>query len=150
MFAAKVNIEVQWTDEVTIAAIERNGGTITTRYYDPLSLAAVINPLKFFNRGIPIPKCKLPPEDALEFYLDSKKRGYLADQEQISQARLELAQKFGYQLKDIEEDPKFEMLTKRKSSSQIFFGLNPGWVVNMKDKCVMKPGDEQYNTYYTS
>ncbi|KAL5016113.1 hypothetical protein ScPMuIL_005702 [Solemya velum] len=150
VFAAKVNIEVQWTDEVTIAAIERNGGTITTRYFDPLSLAAVVNPLRFFSRGIPIPKCKLPPEDALEFYMDPKNRGYLADQEHISEGRLELAQKYGYKLTDIQEDPMFDMLTKRKNPSQVFFGLNPGWIVNLKDKCVIKPVDEQYKTYYAS
>jgi large subunit ribosomal protein L15 len=51
IFKAKVNIEVQWTSEPVIAAIERNGGVITTAYYDVHSLWAVINPKKFFNKG---------------------------------------------------------------------------------------------------
>ena len=37
-FCAKVNIEVQIASEGAIAAIERNGGVITTGYYDPRSL----------------------------------------------------------------------------------------------------------------
>jgi hypothetical protein len=50
-FKAKVNIEVQWASEPVIAAIERNGGVITTAYYDVHSLWAVINPQKFFKKG---------------------------------------------------------------------------------------------------
>lgn len=38
MFAAKINIEVQRASEGAIAAIERNGGVLTTSYYDPISL----------------------------------------------------------------------------------------------------------------
>lgn len=37
-FAAKINIEVQRASEGAIAAIERNGGVITTSFYDPISL----------------------------------------------------------------------------------------------------------------
>lgn len=51
IFKAKVNIEVQWASEPVIAAIERNGGVITTAYYDVHSLWAVINPKKFFSKG---------------------------------------------------------------------------------------------------
>ncbi|PNF38106.1 hypothetical protein B7P43_G15358 [Cryptotermes secundus] len=51
IFKAKVNIEVQWASEPVIAAIERNGGVITTAYYDVHSLWAVINPKNFFNKG---------------------------------------------------------------------------------------------------
>ena len=51
IFKAKVNIEVQWASEPVIAAIERNGGVITTAYYDVHSLWAVINPEKFFKKG---------------------------------------------------------------------------------------------------
>ena len=61
-FVAKINAEVQWTSELVIAAIEKNGGTITTRYYDPSCLAALYDPLAFFKKGQPIPKCKLPPQ----------------------------------------------------------------------------------------
>lgn len=51
LFKAKVNIEVQWASELVIATIERNGGTITTAYYDPHSLQAMVNTKKFFERG---------------------------------------------------------------------------------------------------
>jgi hypothetical protein len=51
IFKAKVNIEVQWASEPVIAAIERNGGVITTAYYDVHSLWAAINPEKFFQKG---------------------------------------------------------------------------------------------------
>ncbi len=37
-FCAKVNLEVQVASEKAIAAVERNGGVITTSYYDPRSL----------------------------------------------------------------------------------------------------------------
>lgn len=50
-FDAKVNIEVQWASEPVIAAIERNGGTITTAYYDPHSLLTLHDVDKFFNTG---------------------------------------------------------------------------------------------------
>lgn len=50
-FKAKVNIEVQWASEPVIAAIERNGGIITTAYYDMHCLHAMCNTEQFFNRG---------------------------------------------------------------------------------------------------
>lgn len=37
-FCAKVNLEVQRASEAAIAAVERNGGVISTSYYDPRSL----------------------------------------------------------------------------------------------------------------
>jgi len=38
IFAAKINIEVQRASELAIAAIEKNGGVVTTSFYDPRSL----------------------------------------------------------------------------------------------------------------
>lgn len=38
IFAAKISIEVQRASEGAIAAIERNGGVISTSFYDPISL----------------------------------------------------------------------------------------------------------------
>lgn len=38
IFCATVNLEVQIASEAAIAAVERNGGVITTSYYDPRSL----------------------------------------------------------------------------------------------------------------
>lgn len=51
IFDAKINIEVQWASELVIAAVERAGGVITTSYYDPHSLQAMLNTKKFFERG---------------------------------------------------------------------------------------------------
>jgi large subunit ribosomal protein L15 len=50
-FRAKVNIEVQHASEQVIAAIERNGGIISTTYYDISSVIALCNPKRFFEKG---------------------------------------------------------------------------------------------------
>lgn len=139
---------MQWATEPVIAAIEKNGGTITTAYYDIMSLWAAINPEAYFRGGRPIPKRMIPPEDAIEYYTDPKFRGYLADPEKIAEERLVLAQKYGYELPNIEEDPKKELLLKRKDPRQIFYGLEPGWVVSLRDKCILKPKDEALLEYY--
>lgn len=60
-FTTPVNIEVQYASEAVIAAIERVGGVITTRYYDLLSVMAKSNPYRFFEMGLPIPRGKKPP-----------------------------------------------------------------------------------------
>lgn len=160
-FKAKIHIEVQHATELAIAAIERNGGVIRTAYYDTQSLWALKNAEKFFTRGTPIPKRMLPPQDAVEYYTDPKNRGYLADPEAISHERFVsvicdtqmrrsitrvpsvqtqvLAQKYGYELPKIEEDPKYEMFNRVKDPRQVFYGLEPGWVVNLVDKVIMKP-----------
>ncbi|XP_033738668.1 39S ribosomal protein L15, mitochondrial-like [Pecten maximus] len=150
MFAAQINIEVQWADELTIAAIEKNGGTITTRYFDTPSLMAVVSPKNFFMKGMPIPKCKVPPSDVFKYYTDAKNRGYLADPEKIKDARIELAQKYGYDLPDITNDEKFPMLSERKDPRQIFYGLAPGWIVNLHDETVLKPKGKEHVEYYES
>lgn len=150
IFATKVNIEVQWASELVIAAIERLGGVITTAYYDVHSLQAMLNSKKFFERGVPIPRRMLPPQDAIEYYADPSKRGYLADPEKVSQERLVLAQKYGYTLPKIEEDKNYEMLCERKDPRQIFYGLHPGWVISLKDKAILKPKEEELLKHYAS
>lgn len=50
-FCAKINLEVQWANDLIIAAVEKNGGVITTSYYDPHSLMCMINTKRFFERG---------------------------------------------------------------------------------------------------
>ncbi|KAF4518038.1 hypothetical protein B566_EDAN009271 [Ephemera danica] len=92
----------------------------------------------------------MPPEDAVEFYTSAASRGYLADPEQVSQERFTLAQKYGYKLPAIENDPDFEMLTLRKDPRQLFLGLEPGWVVSLRDKLIIKPKDEVLKEYYKS
>ncbi|OWF46094.1 39S ribosomal protein L15, mitochondrial-like [Mizuhopecten yessoensis] len=150
IFNAQINIEVQWVSELVIAAIERNGGTITTRFFDTPSLQAVVAPKNFFMKGIPIPKCKIPPTDVFKYYTDAKNRGYLANPREISNARLELAQKYGYELPNIKDDEKFEMLSARKDPRQIFYGLAPGWIVNLQDETVLKPKGKEHVEYYES
>ncbi|XP_029313439.1 large ribosomal subunit protein uL15m [Cottoperca gobio] len=149
-FAAKINIEVQRASEGVIAAIERNGGVINTHFYDPISLGILIKPVPFFMRGQPIPKRMMPGEDMVPYYTDAENRGYLADPEKIQQARRALALKYGYTLPDISKDELYRMLSMRKDVRQIFFGLAPGWVVNMSEKKILKPTDEKLLKYYSS
>lgn len=138
-FKAKVNIEVQHAPELVIAAIERNGGVIRTAYYDPFSLHALKNPKKFFEKAVPIMKRMLPPQDAVDYYTSAKNRGYLADPDEITKERLVLAQKYGYELPKIEDDPQYDMLMRAKDPRQVFFGLETGWVVSLKDQAIIKP-----------
>lgn len=51
IFSSKINIEVQWANEATIAAIEKNGGVITTAFFDIHSLWILKDPESFFRRG---------------------------------------------------------------------------------------------------
>ncbi|XP_056128319.1 39S ribosomal protein L15, mitochondrial [Rhinichthys klamathensis goyatoka] len=150
IFCAKVNLEVQVASEKAIAAVERNGGVITTSYYDPRSLQVLIKPVPFLMSGEPIPKRLLPGEELLPYYTDASNRGYLSDPAQVRAARVRLAQKYGYRLPDVGADEHFEMLAQRKDPRQIFFGLAPGWVVNMADRKILKPTDDRVLRYYGS
>ena len=60
-FEAKLNLEVQHASEQAIAAVERNGGVITTAYFDINSVIALSNPLKWFAEGKAIPRRLHPP-----------------------------------------------------------------------------------------
>ncbi|GFY70254.1 39S ribosomal protein L15, mitochondrial [Trichonephila inaurata madagascariensis] len=135
-FTAKINIEVQHAKETAIAAVERNGGVITTAYYDIDSVIALVNPQKFFEKSKPIPLRKLPPEDAIPYYTDPKSRGYLSDPKKILMKNYPLGRNW------------FEMLTTRKDPRQVFLGLEPGWVVNLVDKVILRPTDEVLQEYY--
>lgn len=87
-FKSKIHIEVQHASELVISTIERFGGVIRTAYYDMDALVAMKDTELFFQRGVPIPDRKIPPQDAIEYYTDPKTRGYLADPEAISNERL--------------------------------------------------------------
>lgn len=137
-FKSKINIEVQHASELVIAMIEKHGGVIRTAYYDTQALMAIKDPKKFFEKGTPIPRRMIPPQDAIEYYSNAKNRGYLADPEAISHERLVLAQKYGYKLPKIEDDPSYEMLNTCKDPRQVFLGLEPGIVVSLKDKSFIK------------
>jgi large subunit ribosomal protein L15 len=142
---------VQWIlSELTIASIEKNGGMITTKYYDIDCVNAMSNPEKFFASGKPIPKNGTPPLNAIEYYTSAANRGYLADPDKVRVERLKLAQKYGYELLDLENDPQKEMLRLRKDPKQIWYGLEPGWVVNLKDQVILKPEDKEWTSYYNS
>ncbi|CAL8069012.1 unnamed protein product [Calicophoron daubneyi] len=151
-FATAINIEVQYASELVIAAVERAGGVITTRFYDLFSVWAKSDPLVFFKQAIPIPKAKLPPHDAVPYYANPESRGYLADQSQVEECRIWLAQKYGYPVVNIKSMPdRVQSLMKmRKDKRQIFFGLTPGCLVSLADKAVLKPRMEEMNAYHQS
>ena len=87
-------------------------------------------------------------QDVLGYYSDPEKRGYLADPEKILESRERLAQKYGYKLPDFSSDPHKKMLLMRKDPMQIFYGLEPGWIVSLKDELVLKPKDADYDRYF--
>ncbi|KAG5451632.1 YmL15 [Clonorchis sinensis] len=141
IFVTPVNIEVQYASEPVIAAVERAGGVITTRFYDLFSVWAKCDPASFFRRGIPIPRAKLPPPDAVPYYANAENRGYLADPEELAAARLWLAQKYGYSLTDCasQSEDMRTLMSLRKDPRQIFLGLNPGDLVSLANEVVLKP-----------
>jgi len=56
-----------------------------------------------------------------------------------------LAQKYGYELPDLSNQP---IMKVRKDPLQVFFGLEPGWVVNLRDKEILKPTDPELVEFY--
>ena len=40
------------------------------------------------------------------------------------------------------------MLTERKDPRQIFYGLEPGWVISLKDRTILKPKDKELQEFY--
>lgn len=149
-FAACVNLEVQWASEPVIAAVERNGGVITTRYVDPISVRAMRDPLAFFARGEPIPRSKLPPAGhLLDYYSSASTRGYLADPAAVQRARLELAQKYGYALPDVGASlARRPWLALRKHPRQLFLGLEPGDLVSTTDRAIYRPTQPELLALY--
>lgn len=145
-FRSRVNIEVQHASELVIATVERLGGTIRTAYYDPQALWAIRNARKWFEKGVPLPRRMLPPQDAVEYYTSAQNRGYLADPAEVAHERLVLAQKYGYELPKLEElgdAAERAMLLEAKDPRQIFYGLNPGWVISVKDRAIVRPEEEK-------
>jgi len=149
-FAARVNIEVQYASERTIAAVEKAGGVITTRFFDLTSVSAMVDPEEHFRRGRVIPRCKLPPKDGVSYYTDAASRGYLADLAAILHARVQLSQKYGYSLPEMVPGSWLDkMLRYRKDPYQIWFGLEPGWSVSLVDRCILKPTDPGISQYFS-
>ncbi len=143
-----MNLEVQWASEAAIAAIERNGGVITTAYFDIFSVTALTNPRRFFESGRPIPKRLLPPADCIGYYTDPRNRGYLADPREVAKDRLVLAQKYGYELPEIDLEAEGGLMGETKDPRQVFHGLSPGWVVSLTEGIIYKPVDQELEEYY--
>ena len=61
-----------------------------------------------------------------------------------------ISQKYGYELPDLNTAPQRDMLLESKDPRQIFFGLEPGWMINLKDKVILKPTDPVLKEYYSS
>ena len=40
------------------------------------------------------------------------------------------------------------MMTMRKDPRQVFYGLEPGWVVNLKDKEILRPLSKPLQEFY--
>jgi large subunit ribosomal protein L15 len=87
---------------------------------------AMKDPQLFFTKGLPIPRCKLPPENLVEYYSNPANRGYLANPEEILKLRLQLAQKYGYELINVTDPKQKEMLLRRKDTRQIWYGSGAG------------------------
>nr|CAB3263959.1 39S ribosomal protein L15, mitochondrial-like [Phallusia mammillata] len=147
IFQTRVNIEVQVANELAIATVEKQGGVITNTFFDRMSYLALTNPVKYFLKGDPIQKRLLPPEELVTYYTDPKVRGYLSDPAEVVKERQALADKYGYTLPDITKDSKFDMLMERKDPRQIFYGLSPGWIVNLADESVLKPDSDLYEEW---
>lgn len=104
---------------------------------------------RFFRSGRPIPTAKTPTTDVLDYYSSARSRGYLADPQEIEQDRKEMAQKYGYQLPEVCERVK-NLSELPKSTEQIFFGLQPGWIVNLADQEIIKPTDPKLVEFYNT
>jgi len=148
IFKAEVNIEVQVADDLAIASVEKQGGVLQTAYYDKISFQHLVDPISVFMKGKPIKKRHLPPLDLFEYYTDPKKRGYLSDPEETQKQRHQFAATYGYTLPDISQSENYEMLLERKDPRQIYFGLQPGSLVNLFDRCVIKPNEEYLAEHY--
>jgi len=54
--------------------------------------------------------------------------------------------KYGYEVGSI--SPSEELLSQTKDPHEVFYGLQSGWIVNLKDKVIFKPQDEELKKYY--
>ena len=83
----------------------------------------------------------------IEFYSGAENRGYLSDPAEVAEAKLRLAQKYGYSLT---EEQLAGAGDTGKDPRQIFLGLEPGWLVSLSDSCIYKPKDEVLEQVYKS
>ena len=69
----------------------------------------------------------------------------MAHPEKVAEERFILAQKYGYKLP---EKITEEKLLESKDPRQVFYGLEPGWLINLVDKEIYKPNDKELKDYY--
>jgi len=136
-----VHIEVQMADDLAIAAVEAAGSTIECAFYDLVSKQALVDPVSYFMKGKPIDKRQLPLQDLFHYYSNPEKRGYLADPETVQQARQQSIQAFN-------RDQTLKQAHPSKHPCQIFYNLWPGMLVNLADKTVHVPADDEVKGYY--
>ncbi|WKX89295.1 hypothetical protein Q1695_008722 [Nippostrongylus brasiliensis] len=148
-FVHKIDVEVQYASQSAISAVERAGGRVRVTYYDPDSLQAAVDPRAWFKSGNPVPARKAPPPSLLEYYTDATNRGYLADADQLVEARKRLALievfSVGRQKKGQQRDRSTD---HQIAPTQVFHGIPPGAVVSLADKKVFLPTDPVVRDYY--
>lgn len=60
-FSTKVNLQVSAISTPAREAIEKAGGSVTTVYYNPLGLRALLQPEWFAKKGRLLPRAARPP-----------------------------------------------------------------------------------------
>ncbi len=74
-----MHLEVSQASKEAIAAIEKNGGTVTCTHFNKLALRVLLKPYKFEL----MPRRARPPPKLMEYYLDKTKCGYLSPEIQL-------------------------------------------------------------------
>ncbi|CEG44147.1 ribosomal protein l15 [Plasmopara halstedii] len=81
-FTTKLDIEVSQASKSAIEAVEANGGSIVSVYYNRLALRALLKPHKFET----LPQSARPNPKKLTYYTNYEKRGYLSPEIQARKA----------------------------------------------------------------
>ncbi|KAF8365703.1 mrpl-15 [Pristionchus pacificus] len=136
-----LHLEVQATDEESIGAIEKGGGTIRVAYYDAISLKCAVDPIGWMKSGDPIPSRKMPPLSLFQSFSDPSKRGYLATGVEIEKERKKLASLMGYEYAG-------EQRIDNKGITQVFEGVPAGSIVNINSKKIFTPTHQRIKDYY--
>ncbi|VDO18098.1 unnamed protein product [Brugia timori] len=78
----------------------------------------------------------------ISLYTDPRRRGYLADPEDLIKAEEDLAQIMGYERKPAREQ------WEEKRPDQLFLGIPSGSIVSLKDKKCFAPTHPVLQRYY--
>ncbi len=68
----------------------------------------------------------------------------------FSKQKVKDTHNFGYDLPDFTNDSSKDLLAMRKDPRQIWYGLEPGWIVDLNDKVILKSTNEKLKEYYSS